>query len=179
MMKLIDGVLYDDDKKFTGVLNYSIDDADYHGEFKEGLRDGKGMMLFSDNNIFEGQWKCGKREGKGKLTHRNAVVYEGFYKDDLPHGFGKSNTAEGIYEGLFENGKKSGRGTMRYSNGDIYLGEWADDKWHSLGKITTRNKDMKADSPKVRSTGTLAVHITMGTYLRAVLKMIASAVLVS
>ena len=29
----------------------------YVGEYKEGVRDGKGIMYFSNGNIYEGEWK--------------------------------------------------------------------------------------------------------------------------
>ena len=40
-------------------------DGKYIGEFKNGMRDGKGIFYFNDGSRYEGDYKNDKREGKG------------------------------------------------------------------------------------------------------------------
>jgi len=42
------------------------------------------ILLF----VVLGSWRNGQREGKGVLTHADGGRYEGLFEDDQPHGFG-------------------------------------------------------------------------------------------
>ena len=39
---------------------------EYRGEFKNGVKDGKGTMYYKNGYVYEGDWKNGKRDGIGK-----------------------------------------------------------------------------------------------------------------
>ena len=86
----------------------------YEGEFKNGLREGKGTMNYNNGFIYEGDWKNDRREGKGLL-----------YKE-------KDKLKKERYEGEFKNGKIEGKGISYYSNGDKYEGEYKE--WNKDGK---------------------------------------------
>jgi len=50
----------------------------YEGNWKDGLKNGYGVLTVKDNYKFEGQWKEGVRHGFGKITWNNGNVFEGF-----------------------------------------------------------------------------------------------------
>ena len=77
-------------------------DGKYIGEFKNGMRDGKGIFYFNDGARYEGDYKCDKREGKGILYYPNGNIYQGDYK----------------------NNKKDGQGIMYYNNGTRAMGNY-------------------------------------------------------
>ena len=43
----------------------------YEGEWKNGLREGKGIYYFNDGDRYEGDFKNDKREGKGIFYYNN------------------------------------------------------------------------------------------------------------
>jgi len=62
---------------------------EYEGEFNaKGKREGKGIMRFSEGDVYEGQWKAGKMEGRGTYKMADGDVYEGLYKAGLKEGPG-------------------------------------------------------------------------------------------
>ena len=93
---------------FTFINNFNIHriqiypDGKYIGEFKNGMRDGKGIFYFNDGARYEGDYKCDKREGKGILYYPNGNIYQGDYK----------------------NNKKDGQGIMYYNNGTRAMGNY-------------------------------------------------------
>lgn len=40
-----------------GSLGSEFEEADYHGEFVAGKREGKGQMVWTDGTVFTGLWK--------------------------------------------------------------------------------------------------------------------------
>ena len=117
----------------------------YEGEFKNGVADGYGIMVFADGTRFEGNFKSGLKHGKGKVV--NALFFRsgeekneefiadggpqtGEYKDDLPKGefiwkmkSGRTYVGELNSEGLFH-----GKGTLTHPDGKLEKGIWKDGK---------------------------------------------------
>lgn len=56
--------------------------AVYIGEWKNGLRDGKGMQTWPDGSKYEGSWLEDKANGKGRLIHADGDIYEGDWVND-------------------------------------------------------------------------------------------------
>ena len=93
---------YEENKKI------SYDNGDYYiGQYKNGLRNGKGTLYLSDENIrYEGDWINDKYEGNGKYIYESGEYYIGQFKNDLKHG----------------------KGTLYFSNGEIkQKGNWIND----------------------------------------------------
>lgn len=84
----------------------------YEGEWLNGLREGQGQQIWSDNSRYEGEWKNNKANGRGILYHSDGDAYDGEWLDD----------------------KASGFGTYIHSNGSEYVGEWREDKQWGKGK---------------------------------------------
>ena len=82
----------------------------FEGEFKNGLRNGKGKEYGLLNNIiFEGEYLNGERNGKGKEFFFNgSIKYEGEFSDGKRHGKGKEYDIKGalIFEGEYINDKR-------------------------------------------------------------------------
>jgi len=53
----------------------------YEGQFIKGMPSGEGTYRWSNGFYYEGQWKDGLREGKGKMVFKDSVIV-GFWKND-------------------------------------------------------------------------------------------------
>ena len=73
----------------------------YLGEFKENIRQGRGMLETKDGTIYKGHFINGSMI-KGRIILQDESVYEGEVKGGVPHG----------------------TGTMHWSNGTTFHGEW-------------------------------------------------------
>ena len=85
--------------------------------FWNGVRDGEGILNFSDGSEYVGNWKDNKMHGQG--TRR------------FPNG--------NVYNGLYHEGKRSGNGRCYYANGDMYIGEWGNDQMNGFGRYYYNN----------------------------------------
>ena len=57
----------------------------YKGEVNGGtMADGKGVMKFSNGDIYDGNWKNGKMNGKGAMLYHDGAFYQGDWKDGKP-----------------------------------------------------------------------------------------------
>jgi hypothetical protein len=85
--------------------------------------------MMGKDYITTSSWKNSKREGKGLMIYANGDVYEGSWQADHKHGYGvleKKNQDK--YHGFWNKGLKEGQGYYYYSTtGKIYLGEWHED----------------------------------------------------
>ena len=52
------------------------------GEYKNGLRDGKGVYNYSGGEKYDGMFANGLRDGKGVFTWKNGLNWPGFNIDD-------------------------------------------------------------------------------------------------
>jgi hypothetical protein len=53
----------------------------YEGQFIKGMPSGEGTYKWSNGSYYEGEWKDGLKEGKGKLVSKDTVI-TGFWKND-------------------------------------------------------------------------------------------------
>jgi len=132
----------------------------YIGEFKRGLRHGKGILYYKnaklidfgyfDGNKFEqsgsieyqiydyyiGEWKDGLRHGKGLLCYKNKSKYIGDWINDKVEGNGKNIEVNGnYYIGEWKNGSKHGKGIIYYKNGGVkYEGDFINNEPYGKGK---------------------------------------------
>ena len=60
----------------------------YEGDFFDGVREGRGKMVYHEGHVYEGEWTKGLRQGKGKFV----------WKED------KDDQQEARFEGRFEGG---------------------------------------------------------------------------
>ena len=83
----------------------------YLGEFKENIRQGRGMLETKDGTIYKGHFINGSMI-KGRIILQDESVYEGEVKGGVPHG----------------------TGTMHWSNGTTFHGEWLHGAPYGLGE---------------------------------------------
>lgn len=126
----------------TGTYLYSTgvkSGSKFTGEWKNGKRDGKGIIVTKDGSIFEGEFKNDKAIGKGTWSSPNGNKYKGEIKEDrfifetiiFPNG--------DKYTGDFKNNLIEGKGTLTLSNGNKYTGEFKNDLMDGKGTYIFTN----------------------------------------
>ncbi len=130
----------------------------YTGGFKDGVRQGDGILLMPggrkivgiwedneiksgtytepDGTVYEGQWMFRERNGPGTLIFPDGRKYIGEFKSDKRHGQGTMLFPDGRkYVGDFLSGKRTGTGTMTYPDGRKYTGEFKDGALSGKGSM--------------------------------------------
>ena len=64
-----------------GIISYSTGEK-YEGEFRNGLKDGFGIETYNDGNKYIGEWKDEKKHGKGKFLLLNGGVIICVFNED-------------------------------------------------------------------------------------------------
>ena len=59
--------------------------AIYKGNFRQGKREGKGKMVWSDGSVFDGMFKDDERYF-GTMVMDHNIVYKGHFENDKFHG---------------------------------------------------------------------------------------------
>jgi len=123
------------DNSFNGkgiIPGYKGFKAEYSGQFKNGLKWGKGILKWI-NYSYIGQFKYDKENGEGILI-KNKKKFKGFYKNGtIFNGVTRIDVraSGGVYEGNIKNGKINGFGKLwsrdfmnNYKEKLIYEGIW-------------------------------------------------------
>ena len=120
-----------------GILQWFVDgkpDQRYEGEFRAGLANGRGVLLFTNGARYEGEFKDGRFNGHGVYAGADRGRYIGDYRDGKAHGRGVFSWPTGArYEGEFRNGKQNGHGIFTSAEGHCYEGEYRDNKPNGVG----------------------------------------------
>lgn len=74
-----------EEKKFTGYATCSFANGEYTGELVDGVRQGYGVLKFSNYDIYDGDWEAGKMHGKGTYKFYDPIKdkYASKYEGDL------------------------------------------------------------------------------------------------
>ena len=103
----------------------------YEGNFADDTYHGRGVMLFANGDMYEGDWERGQRTGHGRLTHKAGGFYDGGWRFNEFHGEGVLQSSKraggGSYSGSWRAGLKHGIGKIVFSTGAEYEGEFVDD----------------------------------------------------
>ena len=140
----------EDDKNEVKSINIE-NEGRYIGEIKNGLRHGKGKMIYNNGNIYEGNWLNDLFDGKGNYLHKkygqntsgdweNGYLIRGqiiFFKGVMGE---EKYIGEVIYS-FFGYPVPHGMGAYFYMNGDKYVGEFVDYKKEGKGTFTWANGD--------------------------------------
>ena len=113
----------------------------YIGEFKRGLRHGKGLLCYKNKSKYIGDWINDKVEGNGKNIDVNGNYYIGEWKNGSKHGKGIIYYKNGNikYEGDFINNEPYGKGKYIFDSGLIYIGEFKGGFMYGKGIIYDKN----------------------------------------
>ena len=69
-----------------GEMDYFI--GKYEGNFKNGIKEGYGRMIYKNGDLFDGNWKNDIKEGDGRLIYNNKDIYDGNWVKGKKEGFG-------------------------------------------------------------------------------------------
>ena len=131
-----EGEFRDGKRNGRGVITFASG-ARYEGEFRDDKRNGRGVITFASGARYEGEFRDDKFNGRGVYTSANGDRYDGEHRDDKLNGRGVITSANGNrYEGEFRDGKRNGRGVITFANGDRYEGEFRDDNRNGRGVYT-------------------------------------------
>lgn len=113
----------------------------YEGEMKNGMMEGKGMLVFPSQTRYTGEFKANRFHGRGVLSYPEGFSYQGQFHFGKPHGYGMMNFPDGrIYIGDFQAGKFHGRGTLVHPDGSRYSGEFHEDSRTGHGVFEYANR---------------------------------------
>ena len=121
-----------------GMLN-ELESQKYEGFHKN---------IYDNGDYYEGEWKKGLRNGKGKLFNKiGKLLYEGDWINDKQEGSGKSFFDNGdYYIGQFKNSKKNGKVKLFKKNGNLlYEGIFREDKLEKIEKFIFENGNYWSD----------------------------------
>ena len=76
------------DNKRRKYPKITEDQSSYEGEWKNGKRDGFGILCFGEEAKFMGLFKNDTVVGYGKLWQDNGDIYKGYWKDFQAEGYG-------------------------------------------------------------------------------------------
>ncbi|KAL3135393.1 hypothetical protein ABBQ32_007577 [Trebouxia sp. C0010 RCD-2024] len=140
------------DKKFAGGDRYIgqwenglpegegkyvwTDQSTYEGSWKKGMKDGLGTYWWPTGASYKGEWADGSMHGVGTFESPDGTRYQGGWAHDLKQGLGKKWFPNGdTYEGLWKAGKPDGPGRYKWCNKNDYDGEWRAGKMHGQGTL--------------------------------------------
>lgn len=112
----------------------------YRGQFKDGKRHGRGVLIDAQGTRHDAEWRDDKRQGKGTEIYVDGTKFVGSYVDDLRSGHGKMTWPEGSkYEGQFSRGKANGEGVLQRTDGSVYKGHFSEDSMSGHGCMQWRD----------------------------------------
>ncbi len=89
---------------------YARGRAEYQGEFRTGMKHGKGVKSWANGDRYEGEFVEDRKEGKGAYT------------------FGRGPWVGERYEGGWVADRRQGYGVYSWPTGDVYRGPWEADR---------------------------------------------------
>ena len=78
----------------------------YVGAFKDGKRNGQGVMTLSNDAMYAGAWKDDQLDGRGVMRLSTGAMYVGVWKDGKRNGQGTAYGSDGsvLQSGIWQNG---------------------------------------------------------------------------
>jgi hypothetical protein len=148
----------------------------FEGRCWNGLADGKGQARGSAEYI--GEFRKGMKHGRGVKTWSWGDRYEGEFRDDRKNGKGMyvwgddTQWAGQRYVGDFVADKREGRGTYFWPGGDRFDGEWKEDlRYGSTVMEQRREVARKARGAALGPPGTpVCMQVNVGAGRVAILR---------
>ena len=105
--------------------------------------------MYEDTNglkyYYVGQFKDGKKDGVGILVFEEGLIHEGYYKDDNLNGPCRLISGAGLYFICeYKNGEKECYGEYYHQDGTTYKGQFKESCYHGEGTLT--HPDGKVES---------------------------------
>jgi hypothetical protein len=128
-----EGEFSEDKKNGYGVEKYE-DGSTYKGEFKDGVREGKGNLIIRSKKnkgndlVYNGEFKNNQICGIGEMKISNKKDYYGEWVNNEMNGYGMAHDGNLRHYGYFSNGIKEGFGASFYEDqGYVFVGKWEED----------------------------------------------------
>ena len=129
-------------------LKKSPEFISYFGEFKNNIKNGFGIIIFSNNRIFQGEFKFDNLNGFGYEFYSKKVsnkfsnfLYEGFWRNGLKEGYGILHTEKINYLQKYSNGRLIYSIMEKFWNKNNYYGEYFNEKMEGFGILNYSNGD--------------------------------------
>jgi S1-C subfamily serine protease/antitoxin component YwqK of YwqJK toxin-antitoxin module len=112
----------------------------WEGSCLDGKAHGFGKLTkFKEDeyeSTYEGEFRNGIREGKGTFTHKDGSIAKGVFNNGQLMGYGTRTGEDGSrYEGEFVNYRQHGKGIITMANGSKFEGFFVADRMYT-GKFT-------------------------------------------
>jgi hypothetical protein len=76
-----------DGKIKDGLYEITYDDGSYYkGNLRNNRRHLKGIMQYSNNDLYDGEWYLDSINGKGKMIFSFGDIYDGDWKNNRMNG---------------------------------------------------------------------------------------------
>ncbi len=137
------------------------DGSQYQGTWRDGKREGPGVLTRATGSVLSGQWVQDVTRGPAVYRFTNRARYVAEWRGDSPatdlvaepwayssggiyigdhngleHGLGGVQYADGAtYLGDYVQGKKQGQGMMTWPSGAKYFGQWSAGKPEGQGQF--------------------------------------------
>ena len=131
--------------KYEGYGKILLENGEYYiGEFKNNLRNGKGLYICKNRWLIDFGDFDGSFEGSGHIEKHFYDYYIGEWKDNLPYGKGILCFKNGEkYIGDFINDKVGEYGNIFLKDGEYNIDEWKNNLKHENGIIYYNKGNIK------------------------------------
>ena len=103
------------------------------GIFSEGILNGYGRIIISDEEMLRGDFALNKLNGLGEYHRKDGSIYTGSFYGGYPQGRGRETFKDGsFFEGNYEKGKKK-YGKFIWKDKNCYVGQFEKDLFHGQG----------------------------------------------
>jgi len=125
LLYLFEHNIFHDSTNRNGIGTFiDPDGAFYRGEWKNNMKEGRGIHEWPDKSRYEGEWSKDKRNGFGVYIWEDGRKFVGYHEDDRrckgtfywPEGFS--------YYGEYKNSLRHGKGKFTWPDGDYFDGYW-------------------------------------------------------
>jgi len=134
--------------------------ASYLGQFKNGIQNGRGRMIYDDGTYLEGEWEDGVLNGTGRVISWDGILQEGQFTKGVPNGKGRRETYPNLIGGLislkttyvgdFVDGAMTGKGKKTYYGGDYYEGSFLNGLRNGMGVETYYGQSCNYDGDWIK-----------------------------
>ena len=119
------------------VFNIGVRNNIYENDPRDNLEDNirkKYPKIVEGDYTYIGEWKNGKRDGLGLLYLQNGIKFMGYFSENKAFGYGHLWKIDGdSYDGYWRNYIADGWGIYKSNNGACYDGQWVNDLQHGFG----------------------------------------------
>ncbi|CEM05289.1 unnamed protein product [Vitrella brassicaformis CCMP3155] len=124
----------------------------YTGQWRNGIKEGRGRLEFGDGGFYEGEFSQGEIIGRGVQRWPDGSTYEGDFHMGERHGHGtwtqppaaadSSREASTTYTGQWKTNKREGFGELRWADG-VYRGQFKAHRFDGLGALHLLNSGLQ------------------------------------